>query len=357
MTELKQFFDANYSQIYFIFYESFVNVESSLKQKLSKPNKEELETVLFVFQKILVLQPERVHQRWQVRSIGRIMQKLLHIGNAKFIKLQGMRLFLIWYQILNTNRTQVEELMFQKLVQGFDMLFYAANLFNTSSTSHQTSSSGNVLHHQPASLDLLNAEVQKVFNSPFESSSSNQSTTMASNNTSSSFYTGRSIYSFEITPIIPQQAIGEQQSNDQQPQFDSDSFSSSSSSATPSNTNPTSSTNSSGLGGASSMSTTSSSISSNSVFSLTAELVRNMLEFMQHDCLMIEWHGDRLIMSQRCFEFLFDEFKRFYLSHMFPNAFLLISQRSSSSSSSSNMPVSALNVFSSVDLCNYINIY
>ena len=49
-SELKQFFDLNYSQIYLIFYESFISVEANLKQKLSKPNKEELETVLFVFQ-------------------------------------------------------------------------------------------------------------------------------------------------------------------------------------------------------------------------------------------------------------------------------------------------------------------
>lgn len=49
MVELKQFFDANYSQIYFIFYESFITVEANLKLK-SKINKEELEAVLFVFQ-------------------------------------------------------------------------------------------------------------------------------------------------------------------------------------------------------------------------------------------------------------------------------------------------------------------
>lgn len=50
VTELKQFFDVNYSQIYYIFYDSFINVETNLKQKLNKINKEELETVLFVFQ-------------------------------------------------------------------------------------------------------------------------------------------------------------------------------------------------------------------------------------------------------------------------------------------------------------------
>ena len=50
VNELKQFFDINYSQIYFIFYESFVNVEANIKQKLNKLNQEELQTVLYVFQ-------------------------------------------------------------------------------------------------------------------------------------------------------------------------------------------------------------------------------------------------------------------------------------------------------------------
>ena len=50
MGELKQFFDTNYSQIYFIFYESFVNVEANIKQKLNKLNQEELQTVLYIFQ-------------------------------------------------------------------------------------------------------------------------------------------------------------------------------------------------------------------------------------------------------------------------------------------------------------------
>ena len=47
--ELKLFFDLHYSQIYYIFYESFVNVESSIKQKLSKPVQQDLNDVLFVF--------------------------------------------------------------------------------------------------------------------------------------------------------------------------------------------------------------------------------------------------------------------------------------------------------------------
>lgn len=147
-----------------------------------------------------MLQPERLHLRWQVRSIGRIIQKLIHIGNTKTIKFYGTRLFLIWYQILNINKTHVEELMFQKLIQGFDT-------FHSSTTA--TTSMG---------IDLLNAEAQKVFSS--NSSNNNDltlnvaalnnsnSTVLNNNNNSSNIITtslsiGKSIYPFEISPIIP----------------------------------------------------------------------------------------------------------------------------------------------------------
>jgi hypothetical protein len=257
VAELKQFFDQNYSQIFFIFYESFINVEANIKHRLNKQNKDELDIVLFVFlvvtaifsfliiggfyfifffflfKKILLLQPERLHLRWQVRSIGRIIQKLIHIGNTKSIKFSGTRLFLIWYQILNSNKTHVEELMFQKLIQGFDT-------FHSSTTV--TTSMG---------IDLLNAEAQKVFSGNSNNSSGSNSNNNNSNSTNNNFVNsndltlnvaslnslnnasnnnmnntnnsstiittstlsiGKSIYPFEITPIIPIQP-NEQQSS------------------------------------------------------------------------------------------------------------------------------------------------
>jgi hypothetical protein len=139
-------------------------------------------------QKILVLQPERLHMRWQLRSIGRIIQKLLHMGNTKAIKFCGIRLFLIWYQILNTNKTHVEELIFQKLVHGFD-------------TFHSSTQLGGAIINTSIGIDMVNAEAQKVFNQSGASGSSEAGNALA-----------RSIYPFEITPIIPQQP------NEQQPQ-------------------------------------------------------------------------------------------------------------------------------------------
>ncbi|KAF1449174.1 Ral GTPase-activating protein subunit alpha-2, partial [Pygoscelis papua] len=70
-SDLKQFFENNYSQIYFIFYENFVTLENSLKQKGNKSQREELDSILFLFEKILQLLPERIFYRWHFRSIGK----------------------------------------------------------------------------------------------------------------------------------------------------------------------------------------------------------------------------------------------------------------------------------------------
>lgn len=306
--ELKQFFDANYSQIYFLFYESFVNVETNIKQKLNKMNKEELETILYIFQKILILQPERLHQRWQVRSIGRIIKKLLHMGNTKLIKFYGIRLFLIWYQILNVNKTHVEELMFQKLIQGFDTFHSSVQL------------SGGILT-STIGIDMLNAEAQKVFNQYDNSFSSNSS------------QSGRSLYPFEITPIIPLQP------NEQMNEISTQ-------------------TSTSGLSSSSSQQQNQLLNQNNqSVYNLTAEMLRKMLEYMQQDCLTIEWYGDKLQQSQKCYEFLFDEFKRFYLAYMFPSAFIINSVRhlqynpiQQQQQQQQQQNLTSLNVYSNVDL-------
>uniref|UniRef100_A0A8C3Q3D6 Ral GTPase activating protein catalytic subunit alpha 2 n=1 Tax=Chrysolophus pictus TaxID=9089 RepID=A0A8C3Q3D6_CHRPC len=69
--DLKQFFENNYSQIFFIFYENFITLENSLKQKGNKSQREELDSILFLFEKILQLLPERIFYRWHFRSIGK----------------------------------------------------------------------------------------------------------------------------------------------------------------------------------------------------------------------------------------------------------------------------------------------
>ncbi|KAJ1155773.1 hypothetical protein NDU88_008501, partial [Pleurodeles waltl] len=115
----KQFFEAHYSQIYFIFYENFVTLENSLKLKGNKSQREELDSILFLFEKILQLLPERIYYRWQYHSIGSILKKLLHTGNSVKIRCEGMRLFLLWLQALQTNCGEEQVLIYACLVPGF----------------------------------------------------------------------------------------------------------------------------------------------------------------------------------------------------------------------------------------------
>ncbi|XP_044023904.1 ral GTPase-activating protein subunit alpha-2 isoform X2 [Siniperca chuatsi] len=118
-SELKPFFENNCSQIYFIFYENFITLESNLKQKGNKSQREELDSILFIFEKILQLLPEKIYNRWQFHSIGSILKKLLHTGNSFKIRCEGIRLFLLWLQALRDNCAEEQFLIFACLVPGF----------------------------------------------------------------------------------------------------------------------------------------------------------------------------------------------------------------------------------------------
>ncbi|MBN3319382.1 RGPA1 protein, partial [Atractosteus spatula] len=117
--DLKHFFDQNYSHIYYVFFENFVTIEVSLKQKGHKSQREELDSILFIFEKILQLLPERIQERWQFHSIGLILKKLLHTGNSLKIRREGVRLFLLWMQALQTNCLCEQLCMFACLIPGF----------------------------------------------------------------------------------------------------------------------------------------------------------------------------------------------------------------------------------------------
>ncbi|KAL2099141.1 hypothetical protein ACEWY4_005621 [Coilia grayii] len=118
-SELKTLFESNCSQIYFIFYENFITLESNLKQKGNKSQREELDSILFIFEKILQLLPEKINSRWQFHSIGSILKKLLHTGNSFKIRCEGIRLYLLWLQALQSNCAEEQLLIFACLVPGF----------------------------------------------------------------------------------------------------------------------------------------------------------------------------------------------------------------------------------------------
>ncbi|KAG0422793.1 hypothetical protein HPB47_001408 [Ixodes persulcatus] len=116
--EAKLFFELNYSHIYCAFHDVFTCVEGSLKQRVHKAQKEDLDNVKYIFERILVLLPELLARRWQWHSVRIILCKFLHPANSAKLRREGIRLFLLWYQILGEGAPSDVHAMFLSLVPG-----------------------------------------------------------------------------------------------------------------------------------------------------------------------------------------------------------------------------------------------
>lgn len=57
-----------------------------------KAHREELECVLGVLERVLILLPELLARRWQCHSLSRIMAKLLHPANSWKLRREAIRL-------------------------------------------------------------------------------------------------------------------------------------------------------------------------------------------------------------------------------------------------------------------------
>ncbi|CAI2726124.1 unnamed protein product [Schistosoma spindalis] len=120
--ELQPFFVENSSLIFQVFSDCFFSLEWDVKLKGSSNCIKDLEVVLTVFEKVLLLLPEHIHQRWQHNCIIEVIEDLLYEKNALTIRKRGIRLFLIWYQILGLNATTVCHRLFYNLVPEFGPL-------------------------------------------------------------------------------------------------------------------------------------------------------------------------------------------------------------------------------------------
>ncbi|KAJ8941931.1 hypothetical protein NQ318_013264 [Aromia moschata] len=147
----KGLFEANFSHIYHVLYDSFVQTEANLRQRVHKAHKEELECTLWILDHVLCLLPELIHRRWQLHSLGRLLAKLLHPGNTVKLRRQGVRYFLMWYQALNENAPDYVHDMFAALVPGFQ------------SKAVQTSqAAGSVFHDTSAQNPVTGPELLPV---------------------------------------------------------------------------------------------------------------------------------------------------------------------------------------------------
>ncbi|XP_057662756.1 ral GTPase-activating protein subunit alpha-1 [Diorhabda carinulata] len=156
-SEAKGFFEANFSHIYNILYESFVQTETNLRQRelsfhlVHKAHKEELECTLWILEQVLCLLPELIHRRWQLHSLSRLLAKLLHPGNSIKLRRQGIRFFLMWYQALNENAPEYVNNMFSALVPGFG-----------NQSVFQSQHSGSVFHDTNAQYPVTASELLPI---------------------------------------------------------------------------------------------------------------------------------------------------------------------------------------------------
>ncbi|XP_050067875.1 probable Rho GTPase-activating protein CG5521 [Anopheles maculipalpis] len=175
--EAKNLFEANYSHVYYILYDTFVQAEANLKQRVHKTHREELDGSLWLLSKILCLLPELVQRRWQCHSLGRILAKLLHYGNSVKLRREGVKYFLLWYQALGDNAPPFVHGMFTELVPGLsvpqrgknapptgpmpsDSEFIAQDLLNHPNLKGELG--GSVFHDTTATHPVKSPEIQPL---------------------------------------------------------------------------------------------------------------------------------------------------------------------------------------------------
>ena len=111
-----------FSRVFFLLF--FPNIGAHKSQR------EELEAVLYLLEKVLLFLPEHLGRKWQYHAMGRLMSKLLNPGNSwKLIKREAMRLFLLWYQILGDVAGEHLHAMFATLVPGFPSPYQVTTSF------------------------------------------------------------------------------------------------------------------------------------------------------------------------------------------------------------------------------------
>ncbi|KAJ8713919.1 hypothetical protein PYW08_007539 [Mythimna loreyi] len=152
--EAKNYFEGNFSHVYFILYDNFIQAENNLRQRVHKAGREELEGALSLLDKVLCLLPELIGKRWQLHSLTRIFSKLLHSGNSQKLRAEAIRYFLLWYQALGDNAPNEVHKMFATLVPGMPepTVMPIGSPLKPNITANETHGSGDfsiedIMHH------------------------------------------------------------------------------------------------------------------------------------------------------------------------------------------------------------------
>ena len=117
-----------HSHIFYVFYENFLLVEQKLKSATSgKRALDDLNEIVWVLEEIIILLPDLIYQRWQYNSILGVLKRMIHPGNNMETRLQGIELFLLWYQALQDNAGEHVRLIYATLVPGINQTVKSAD--------------------------------------------------------------------------------------------------------------------------------------------------------------------------------------------------------------------------------------
>ncbi|VUZ46315.1 unnamed protein product, partial [Hymenolepis diminuta] len=101
-TEIQKFLEQYHSEIFHNFFDYF---DTEIRPKLSTLTFKECELQLLILEKLLIYLPEHFNAQWQLNCILDLVNDLLSPVNAIDVQVIGMRIFILWYQILGENVT------------------------------------------------------------------------------------------------------------------------------------------------------------------------------------------------------------------------------------------------------------
>lgn len=147
-SELPLLFKSHFSFIYHTFIDTFSTFDCNSKQR-----RDDLSCILFMLEKILIFNAELIKKRWQFYSLTFVMQKLLHRNNTWRLRQEGVRLFILWFQILS-DETNIElQTIFASIVPNLvpqanlpspqDVALSNQQAFHQHSVEHQMHGSSN----------------------------------------------------------------------------------------------------------------------------------------------------------------------------------------------------------------------
>ncbi|XP_055335295.1 ral GTPase-activating protein subunit alpha-1-like isoform X2 [Paramacrobiotus metropolitanus] len=117
--ESKRTLGEDTEEVFGLFVEYFHALDLALKQRGQKISKEDVETVLYALEKILLLLPEFIRtDPSQANVITTVLKRCLHPSSALRLRREAMRPFLLYYQILRESCPEELHHLFMVLVPG-----------------------------------------------------------------------------------------------------------------------------------------------------------------------------------------------------------------------------------------------